>query len=105
MCVACQGGDARGKGDPKAAETVQKINDCFFKALQHFSAVLRKDEHNIYAANGVAAVLAEEGHLMQAKEVLTSVSDCCASLAPATCQNFAIAVGRQLSMKRQSFLH
>ena len=72
--VADQGGDARGKGDPKAAETVQKINDCFFKALQHFSAVLRKDEHNIYAANGIAAVLAEKGNLMQAKEVLTTVS-------------------------------
>ena len=73
-----QGGDARGKGDPKAAETVQKINDCFFKALQHYSAVLRKDEHNIYAANGIAAVLAEKGNLMQAKEVLTSV---CAPLS------------------------
>jgi len=69
-----KGGDARGRGDPKAAETMQKIHDCFFKALQHFSAVLRKDQHNIYAANGVAAVLAEKGNLMQAREIFTSVS-------------------------------
>ena len=68
-----KGGDARGRGDPKAAETLQKIHDCFFKALQHFNAVLRKDEHNIYAANGVAAVLAEKGNLMQAREIFTSV--------------------------------
>ena len=70
-----KGGDARGRGDPKAAETLQKIHDCFFKALQHFSAVLRKDPHNIYAANGVAAVLAEKGNLMQAREIFISVRD------------------------------
>ncbi|DBA73696.1 TPA: hypothetical protein ACH3X2_009676 [Trebouxia sp. C0005] len=70
-----KGGDARGRGDPKAAETMQKIQDCFFKALQHFSAVLRKDQHNIYAANGVAAVLAEKGNLMQAREIFTSVQE------------------------------
>ncbi|KAL3140102.1 hypothetical protein ABBQ38_004382 [Trebouxia sp. C0009 RCD-2024] len=70
-----KGGDARGRGDPKAAETLQKIHDCFFKALQHFNAVLRKDEHNIYAANGVAAVLAEKGNLMQAREIFTSVQE------------------------------
>ena len=71
-----KGGDARGRGDPKAAETLQKIHDCFFKALQHFNAVLRKDEHNIYAANGVAAVLAEKGNLVQAREIFTMVCSC-----------------------------
>ena len=71
-----KGGDARGRGDPKAAETLQKIHDCFFKALQHFNAVLRKDEHNIYAANGVAAVLAEKGNLVQARDIFTMVCLC-----------------------------
>lgn len=74
LVVSCtQGGDARGRGDPKSEGTKQKIEDCFFKALQYFGTVLRHDEHNIYAANGIAAVLAEQDELVQAKEILISV--------------------------------
>ena len=36
--------------------------------------VLDQDPGNIYAANGVAAVLGEQGHFMEAQELLTNVS-------------------------------
>ena len=71
----------RGRGDPKSEGTKQKIEDCFFKALQYFGTVLRHDEHNIYAANGIAAVLAEQDELVQAKEILISVGLCICPVA------------------------
>ena len=36
--------------------------------------VLDQDPGNIYAANGVAAILGEQGHFLEAQELLTNVS-------------------------------
>eukprot|EP00891_Asterochloris_glomerata_P002520 jgi/Astpho2/2520/fgenesh1_pg.00048_%23_37_t len=78
---AMKGGDkAAAKSAGKAEENKSKIRQYLAKAMEAYDKVLDQDPGNIYAANGVAAVLGEQGHFMEAQELLTN--GVCADVLP-----------------------
>ena len=45
------------------------------RALKYYQQVLHRDEHNIYAANGIGAVLAHRGHVREARDIFSQVRE------------------------------
>ena len=43
------------------------------RALQMYKKVLRDDPKNIFAANGIGAVLAHQGHVREARDIFAQV--------------------------------
>ena len=43
------------------------------RALQMYKKVLKDDPKNIYAANGIGAVLAHQGHVREARDIFAQV--------------------------------
>lgn len=44
-------------------------------AVNFYSQALRRDPHNVYAANGLAITIAENGHLEQARDLFYQVRE------------------------------
>lgn len=61
---------------------IEKADKYLERALDMYMRVLEKQNGNIYAANGVGAVLAEQGKVELARKVLSQVCCCC----PFTCK-------------------
>lgn len=55
--------------EPEAGKAERALG----RAGDAYRRVLEKNESNIYAANGMGAVLAENGHLTTAREIFTAV--------------------------------
>jgi RNA polymerase-associated protein CTR9 len=54
-------------------KTRARIKEHLDQALAYYTKVLQTHPDNIYAANGVGAILAEQGKVDQAKEVFVTV--------------------------------
>jgi len=51
------------------------------RALKNYQNVLHRDEHNIYAANGIGAVLAHRGHVREARDIFSQVREATSDMA------------------------
>jgi RNA polymerase-associated protein CTR9 len=60
-------------------KTKQRVKEHLEQALAYYTKVLQTHPQNIYAANGVGAILAEQGKVEQAKEVFVSVQEVAAA--------------------------
>eukprot|EP00912_Choanoflagellata_sp_UC4_P002435 UC4_evm1s1540 len=60
------------KNPKKEDEHRQK---CLNRALNYFTAVLKKDSSNLYAANGIGCVLAAKGDISKAKDIFMNVRE------------------------------
>jgi hypothetical protein len=58
------------RAQPEAAAKAAKQ---FARALDAYRRVLERGEGNAFAANGIGAVLAEQGHLGAARDIFTQV--------------------------------
>lgn len=54
-------------------DDIAKARKTFGRAMDTFKIILQKNHSNIYAANGMAAIMAEQGHLEQAQKIFTQV--------------------------------
>lgn len=59
------------KGDDKRAARAE----AYKLATGFFSQTLKRDPHNVYAANGIAITLAERGHINEAKAIFNQVRE------------------------------
>lgn len=59
----------------RPSDNEQKRVRSLQKATDYFSAALRMDPYNIYAANGIGCVFAAKGKLVEAKEVFVQVRE------------------------------
>lgn len=54
-------------------EDLEKAQKLYGRAMSFFKHVLERNHANVYAANGIAAVLAEQGDIELAHNILTQV--------------------------------
>eukprot|EP01025_Chloroclados_australasicus_P015575 TRINITY_DN17496_c0_g1_i1.p1 TRINITY_DN17496_c0_g1~~TRINITY_DN17496_c0_g1_i1.p1 ORF type:complete len:1163 (+),score=199.91 TRINITY_DN17496_c0_g1_i1:73-3489(+) len=66
-------------GEAKKKEQIEKREKNLKRAQDLFKVVLSKDPQNIYAANGLGAVLAERGKLEGAKDIFAMVQETAAA--------------------------
>ena len=71
-------------GQGKDLEKAQKL---YARAMSFFKHVLERNNANVYAANGIAAILAEQGDIEPARKVLTQVLSCDTLFS---CQNLSV---------------
>jgi hypothetical protein len=70
----CKRDDEKGAGGTGVQDQdASKASRALTRAADAFRRVLEKNESDIYAANGIGAVLAERGHLTTAREIFTGV--------------------------------
>ena len=62
---------AAANGAPNEAKRLQYLG----RAADSFKSVLKKDDRNLYAANGIGCVFAQQGRLAEAKDVFISVRE------------------------------
>ncbi|KAK9844132.1 hypothetical protein WJX81_005444 [Elliptochloris bilobata] len=65
--------------DRKKPESVRKAEKQLPRALDAYKRVLERSEGNAFAANGIGAVLAEQGHLGAARAVFAQVQEAAAA--------------------------
>ena len=66
-------------------DIIEHCMNCFFfqekrhqdRALAMYKQVLRNDPRNIYAANGIGAVLAHKGYIREARDIFAQVLSKC----------------------------
>ena len=67
---------AAANGAPNEAKRLQYLG----RAADSFKSVLKKDDRNLYAANGIGCVFAQQGRLAEAKDVFISVREAAPSM-------------------------
>jgi len=58
---------------PAQPESAKKAEKQFARALTEYKRVLERGDGNVFAANGIGAVLAEQGHLGAARDIFNQV--------------------------------
>jgi tetratricopeptide (TPR) repeat protein len=61
---------------PVQGKDIERAQKLYGRAMGFFKHILEWNSANVYAANGIAAVLAEQGDIEQARKILTQVLPC-----------------------------